>query len=144
MALYTPAGFAASSSMTSVPAFVAPLVVEASSPNVTIITGGVTITITGTGFSTRLSANRVYICGRPCRVIAASPSEVRCVAPSMLPYPSWNGDVLHSSKPVLTGDYLALTLSGTSAITQLPGANTLMQDEVRHPSQSPISRDRVW
>ena len=47
----------------------------------------------------------------------------------MLPY-DWNGALLHSFSQVLSGDYLALTPSGTSAITQLPGANTLMRYEV--------------
>ena len=64
-------------------------------PSVTIVTGGVTVTVSGTGFATRnISANNVQICGRHCAVTKASVTQLECTAPSQLRYPHWDGQII--------------------------------------------------
>ncbi len=143
-----PNGFAASTSLTATPAFSAPLVVDrcvsptsdhvscatcpsadpafeshvsSSTPTTTIVTGGATVVIRGAGFASHLlSANHVAICGRECRVTSATRTELRCLAPSMLPYPDWSGTVLHQSVTLADNDYSATPSdavgSGTAAV----------------------------
>ena len=72
-------------------------------PSVTIVTGGVTVTVSGTGFATRnISANNVQICGRHCAVTKASVTQLECTAPSQLRYPHWDGQIIHQITHVET------------------------------------------
>merc|ERR1719199_1685349 len=46
--------------------------------------GGLSVTLSGTGFNSEATDNSVTICGEPCPVTAASPTSVTCAVPSAL------------------------------------------------------------
>ena len=110
--LYTPGGFAASVSAAAEPTFLVPLIVDSSSPKVTIVTGGVTVAITGTGFAAHnASANHINICDRACVVSEANVTSIACTAPSMLRYPYWDGEVIHQVAHVETANERAFCIA---------------------------------
>lgn len=119
--LQTALGFAVSTDPSAEPTFEAPLIVNRSSPVETVVTGGVTMTITGTGFGQRSSANRVEVCGEPCRVVRASSTELECIAPSMLPY-DWDGEVRHVTSNVSRSEDMAVQTVQNGALSATPAA----------------------
>ena len=110
--LFAETGFAASTDTANEPTFQVPLQVDASYPKVTIVTGGVTVTIVGTGFAAHnASANRVTICDRDCQVTESNVTTIQCTAPSQLRYPHWDGEVIHQSAYVETTNGKAYCLA---------------------------------
>ena len=109
-------GFAASTSVASVPTFTAPLIVGGSSPHVTIVTGGATVTITGTGFAAHDHMNVVSICGRACAVTSSTATVLTCIAPSVLPYPeaSRGGLLKHQTHALARDDVRVVPSSAVS------------------------------
>ena len=120
--LQTALGFAVSAAPGIEPTFEAPLIVNRSAPTVTVITGGVTVSIHGTGFAQRPEANNVSICGKSCEVTVASATKLECIAPSMLPY-DWDGEVRHVNSTVATSTDLAV--QPASSTTPAPTGATI-------------------